>query len=101
MLQDLPKPKLWDFIAIATAGLGFAVAAANASIALGGAAGQAPSSSFTLGMVVLQALIASVSLFILGKTAEHGTLWGNLAAVAGMFVGVSGILLAGAMWVAA
>ena len=101
MLQDLPKPKTWDLVAIGTAALGFAIAAANASIALGGAAGQAPSGSFTLGMVVVQALIASASLFILGKTAEYGTLWGNLASVAGMFIGVSGILLAGAMWVAA
>ncbi len=101
MLQDLPKPKIWDFVAIATAGLGFAVAAANASIALGGPAGQAPSDAFTLAMVLSQALIASASLFILGKTAKHGTLWGNLGAVAGMLIGVSGVLLAGAMWVAA
>ncbi len=100
-MLGFPKPKAWDFAAIAAALIGCAVAVANASMALGGQAGEAPSGTFTLGMVGAQALIASISLFILGKTAKHGTLWGNLAAVAGMFIGTSGILLAGAMWVAA
>jgi hypothetical protein len=38
---------------------------------------------------------------LLGKTAKEGTIWGNLAAIGGMFIGVSGVLLAAALWVAA
>ncbi len=100
-MLDLPKPTAWDLAAMATALLGLVVAVANASIALGGAAGQAPSGPFTLAVAGIQILIVSSSLLILGKTAKHGTIWGNLAAVAGTFIGMSGILLAGAMWVAA
>lgn len=100
-MWDLPKPKAWDLAAIAAAAAGVAAAAANAVLAMGGEAGQAPSTGFTLGMIGLQVIILSASLLVLGKTAKHGTIWGNLAAVAGMFVGMSGILLAGAMWVAA
>jgi hypothetical protein len=37
----------------------------------------------------------------LGKTSKEGTIWGNLAAIGGMFVGLSGVLLAAALWVAA
>ncbi len=100
-MLDFPKPRAWDLIAIAAAGIGCAVAVANAIMAMGGAAGSGPSTGMTLAMIGVQVVIASVSLFILGKTAAHGTLWGNLAAVTGMLVGVSGVLLAGAMWVAA
>lgn len=100
-MLDLPKPKAWDLAAFATVLVGSVVAGANTTIALGGSAGEAPSGTFTLAIVGVQVIVASVSLLILGKTAKHGTIWGNLAAVAGMFIGMSGILLAGAMWVAA
>ncbi len=100
-MLDLPKPKAWDLAAIGAAVFGCAVAVANAAVALGGEAGEAPSGAFTLAVVGIQILVASGSLLILGKTAKHGTIWGNLAAVAGVFIGMSGILLAGAMWVAA
>ena len=40
-------------------------------------------------------------LLILGKTAKEGTWWGNLAAVGTMFVGMSGMLLAAAIWATA
>jgi hypothetical protein len=92
---------MWDFAAILAAGLGLALCAANAVIALGGQAGSGPSTTFSLGMVLAQLIVLSASLLILGKTAKEGTLWGNLAAVGGMLIGTSGILLAGAMWVAA
>ncbi len=100
-MMDLPKPKAWDLVAIAAVGLGSLIAIGNTISALGGDAGQAPSTNFTLAMIGLQVVVASVSLFILGKTAKHGTIWGNLAAVAGMLIGLTGVLLAGAMWVAA
>ena len=100
-MLDLPKPKAWDLAAILAAGLGMALAVANAVLALGGPAGQSPSTSFSLGMVGAQVAVLSISLLLLGKTAKEGTIWGNLAAVAGMLIGTSGVLLAGAMWVTA
>lgn len=100
-MLDFPKPKAWDLVAIGVALLGCVVAVANTTLALGGQAGEAPSSSFTLAIAAVQVVIASGSLLILGKTAKHGTIWGNLAAVAGTLIGTSGVLLAGAMWVAA
>ena len=100
-MLDFPKPTTWDLIAFVGVLAGAAVAGANAFLSLGGPVGAAPSGPLTLGIVLAQAVICSVCLFILGKTAKHGTLWGNLAAVGGMLLAVSGILLAGAMWVAA
>ena len=100
-MMDFPKPTTWDLVAIAAAGVALALAAANTVLALGGEAGQGPSTTFTLVMIALHVLVSSGCLLVLGKTAKHGTIWGNLAAVAGMFIGVSGVLLAGAMWVAA
>jgi hypothetical protein len=38
---------------------------------------------------------------LLGKTAKEGTWWGNLASLAAMMVGMSGVLLATALWAAA
>jgi hypothetical protein len=35
---------------------------------------------------------------VLGKTAKEGTIWGNLFAVGACVVGMSGVLLASAMW---
>ncbi len=40
-------------------------------------------------------------LMLLGKTAKEGTWWGNLAAVGTMFVGMSGMLVAAAVWATA
>jgi hypothetical protein len=52
-------------------------------------------------VALAQLALGMISLLLLGKTAEEGTLWGNLAAVGGMFAGLSGVLLAAALWVAA
>jgi hypothetical protein len=64
-------------------------------------AGTSLSAGTTLTFVLTQLVIASASLLILGKTAKEGTLWGNLAAVGGMLLGLSGVLLATALWIAA
>ena len=45
--------------------------------------GVSPSDGFTALVVALQLAICTASLLLLGKTAKEGTLWGNLAAVAG------------------
>ena len=63
--------------------------------------GATPASSFISIVALVQLALGSASLLILGKTATEGTLWGNLAAVGGMFAGLTGVLLAAALWVAA
>jgi hypothetical protein len=48
-----------------------------------------------------QLLLACGGLMLLGKTAKEGTWWGNLAAVAACLLGITGVLLAAALWAAA
>lgn len=94
-----PKPRKWDFVAVGLAILALVAAAANWSVAR---SAEGPIDSGTTWLfVTAQLVLATVSLLVLGKTAKEGTLWGNLAAVAGMALGISGVLLAAAMWVAA
>lgn len=97
---EFPKPKPWDLVAVLTLVAAGAVAGFNLSSALGGRAG-AIGGGLTFAIVLVQLAICSAALLVLGKTAKHGTLWGNLAAVAGMFAGMSGVLLAAALWTAA
>jgi len=94
-----PKPRKWDLVAAGVALLTLLAAGANWSLAR--SASGAIGSGTTALFVATQLLLASVCLLVLGKTAKEGTLWGNLAAVAGMLLGISGVLLAAAMWVAA
>ncbi len=94
-----PKPKRWDLVALGTALAGLALAGLNWWLARTSAAGV--SSGVTLALATAQLTLCCASLMLLGKTAKEGTLWGNLAAVFGMIVGMSGVLLAAAMWVAA
>ena len=97
---EVPKPKPWDLIALLFVVAAVAAAGYNLSAALGRQAG-AVSDATTAGMVTIQLLICGGSLLILGKTAKHGTLWGNLAAVTGLLAGMSGVLLAAALWTTA
>ncbi len=94
-----PKPKPWDFITLAAALVGVALAGLNWWLARKSAAGV--STGVTLALATAQLAVCCGCLMLLGKTAKEGTLWGNLAAVVGMFLGMSGVLLAAAMWVAA
>ena len=96
-----PKPRLWDLIAAGALAIAALAAIFNWMAAQRPVAGTSLSGSTTLAFVLAQLAIASASLLILGKTAKEGTLWGNLAAVGGMFLGLSGVLLAAALWVAA
>ncbi|MEZ5333008.1 MAG: hypothetical protein R2991_13370 [Thermoanaerobaculia bacterium] len=94
-----PKPRKWDLVAAVLALLTLVAAGFNWSVARSadGAIGAGTTGIFVVGQLAL----ASICLLVLGKTAKEGTLWGNLAAVAGLLLGVSGVLLAAAMWVAA
>jgi hypothetical protein len=96
-----PKPKAWDLVAAAFLAVAGAAAVFNWIVAQKPAPGASLSGDITLAFVLAQALIASASLMVLGKTAKEGTLWGNLAAVGGMLAGLSGVLLAAALWIAA
>ena len=89
-MPDLPRPTRWDLIAIGTLLVG--VVLAGATVALPRLA--------TLFMFV-HLIVSCGGLMLLGKTAKEGTWWGNLAALGAMFLGMSGVLLAAAIWAAA
>jgi hypothetical protein len=98
---SLPRPTRWD----AAAGVALAVSAGLAALNLGLAAKQPPGASISgalTALFVLAQFVASLgSLFLLGKTVKEGTLLGNLLAVAGLFAGMGGVLLAAALWATA
>ncbi len=96
-----PKPKTWDFVALAIIVIAGGAATANWMAAQGQPPGSSLSGGLTLAFVLTQITLGSISLLVLGKTAAEGTLWGNLAALGGMLLGLSGVLLATALWVAA
>jgi hypothetical protein len=98
-LQLGPKPRPWDLAGVAALLAGLGLALFNGWLARRSAGGV--SSAVTLALAGAQLAVACGCLALLGKTAKEGTVWGNLAAVVGMFVGLSGVLLAAAMWVAA
>ncbi len=96
-----PKPKTWDLIAAALIAVAVAVATLNWLAAQRLEPGVSLSGGTTFAFALVQVIVTSSSLMVLGKTAKEGTLWGNLAAVGGLFLGLSGVLLAAALWVAA
>lgn len=100
-IQLGPRPKKWDLFALAVLGAAIVLAAVSWQTARAQPPGTMPSSGFITLVALVQLAIGSVSLLLLGKTATEGTLWGNLAALGGMFAGLGGVLLAAALWVAA
>jgi hypothetical protein len=98
---EIPKPKKWDFVALAVLIAG--VAAAGVNIATSGITqpGTAVSTNMSLGFVLAQMTVCLGSLMVLGKTAKEGTIHGNLFSVGGMMIGLGGVLLAAALWAAA
>ncbi len=98
---EIKKPRSWDFAALAALVAALVLAGVNLAAAGSKQPGTSLSGGFTLALVLAQLAVASASLLILGKTAKYGTIWGNLGAVAGMLIGVSGVLLAAALWTAA
>jgi hypothetical protein len=98
---DLPRPAKWDFIAIGVLLVSGVVIGVNLLMA-GKKAPEAPfPSAAATAFIVLQLALSCVGLMLLGKTAKEGTWWGNLAALATMLAGMSGVLLATALWAAA
>lgn len=98
---EIPKPRKWDFIALAVLVAG--IVAAGANIATSGITepGASASTNMSLVFVLTQLTVCLGSLMVLGKTAKEGTIHGNLFAVGGMMIGLGGVLLAAALWAAA
>jgi hypothetical protein len=94
---DIVKPKPWDLIALAVLAVGVVLSGVNMMLAL-----KNEQSSISGGLtglfVTLQLVICLVGLLVLGKTAKEGTIWGNLFSVGACVVGMSGVLLASALW---
>ena len=97
----LPKLAKWDVIALVALIAGGALIAANLALVTRKAPGTSMGGAVTGLFVLAQVAVALGGLFVLGKTAKEGTLWGNLLALAGLFAGMSGVLLAAALWAAA
>jgi drug/metabolite transporter (DMT)-like permease len=99
--DDFPKPTLWDLAALAMLAVGGVAMAANLLAAKSTGPGSALSGTQTSLFVTTGLAVCIGCLLLLGKTSKEGTIWGNLAAIGGMFVGVSAVLLAAALWAAA
>ena len=100
-LPNLPRPARWDWIAIAVLLLGVALAAAALFKGLNKPPDEPYPSWLTTLTVFGQLAVACGGLMLLGKTAKEGTGWGNAASLLAMFLGISGVLLAAALWAAA
>ena len=94
---EIVKPKRWDLIALAVLAVTFLLQGANLHLALRQGQG-AISGAITGAFVVLQLVLCLAGLMVLGKTAKEGTIWGNLFAVGACVLGMSGVLLASALW---
>lgn len=97
-MAEIVRPKPWDFGALVLAGLGVVLTGANLQLAASASKAGEVSGAMTTVFVVVQLLVCLISLMVLGKTAKVGTIWGNLFALGGCFVGMSGVLLATALW---
>ena len=98
---DLPRPTRWDWFAIGALLLGTLLVAANLYVGLSKPPGEPYPSGLTTFFVFSQLAVACGGLMLLGKTAKEGTGWGNTASLLAMFLGISGVLLAAALWAAA
>ena len=94
---EVPKPKKWDWIALVVLVVAVVLSGANLQLALRTQEG-AISGGLTAAFVTIQLVLCLAGLMVLGKTAKEGTIWGNLFAVGACVVGMSGVLLASAMW---
>lgn len=97
-LPALPRPTRWDWVALGTLLAGLVLTGANLLLARAGEPGEPAPAGVAMLFVFLQLAVACAGLLALGKTAKEGTGLGNLAAVAAMFVGLGGVMLAAALW---
>lgn len=95
---EIPKPRRWDFAALAITLVGLGSCGANIAVSGLTTPGATVSTPLTLAFVLVALAVCASSLLVLGKTAKEGTIHGNLFAVAGMFIGLGGSMLAAALW---
>ena len=95
---SIPKPTVTDLFAIGVAVVGAAIAAVSWGLATSKGVGQSLSNGEAIGLAMLQLAVCTASLLTLGMCARRGTIIGNLASLAGLMVGISGGLLAAALW---
>jgi hypothetical protein len=98
---DLVKPTRWDLLAVAVVVAGLALTVADVLLAQKSGGGAALAARLTPLFVGVQLVVSLGGLMLLGKTAKEGTIWGNLASVAAMLIGIGGVMLAAALWAAA
>lgn len=98
---EIPKPKPWDLAALAAVAVGLVAAVANLMTSGMRQPGSFVSTPLTMVFVLVQLLVCLGSLMLLGKTAKEGTIHGNLFSLAGMFIGLVGVMLAAAIWAVA
>jgi len=95
---EIPKPRMWDFVALGVTLVGIVAATMNVLGSRLMQPGATVSATLSMTYALLQLAVCCVSLLVLGKTAKEGTIHGNLFAVAGMGVGLVGMMLAAAIW---
>ena len=95
---QIPKPKFWDFVALAVTLAGLVACGANLAASGIMTPGAVVSTPMTLAFTLFGLAVSAGSLLVLGKTAKEGTIHGNLFAVGGMMVGLGGAMLAAALW---
>jgi hypothetical protein len=99
--REITRPKRWDWIAAAVLAAGIVLVGADLAMAQKKPIGEPFPSGATTLFVLAQLAVALIGLMLLGKTAKEGTGWGNLFALLALLTGMSGVLLAGALWAAA
>ncbi len=98
---EIPKPRLWDLITVGLLALGVVVTLLNVLVAGGIAPGVSLNGTITTAFATAQLVVCLGCLMLLGKTSKEGTIWGTLASIGGMFLGITGVLLAAALWTVA
>jgi hypothetical protein len=98
---DLPRPTRWDWAAVGTLLAGLALIGVSLFVSASKAPGEPFPDGLTRLLAIAQLIVACGGLMLLGKTAKEGTGLGNLASIGAMLVGMSGVLLAAALWAAA
>lgn len=98
---DLPRPTRWDGAAIAILLAGLALIGLSLYISASKAPGEPFPDGLTRLLSLAQLAVACGGLMLLGKTAKEGTAWGNLASIGAMLIGMTGVLIAAALWAAA
>lgn len=98
LLESLVKPKIWDLAALLVLGGTGALAFGNLALSLQNTSSGSISGAATFFFATANMMICALALMVLGKTAKMGTIWGNLLAIAALLAGMSGVLLASALW---